>query len=423
VKIAITVAGIANTENAPITATATPTPTAAAGGASEAAVPAAAAATAATSLPTTTTGTRAAPPQPGISSGARYLRATYEEGLAHAGWADLRRAFGSYPLDAVGQHLYLNQGGTVPSAVLRAFLEDLRAAYEAFEGPGTPKRTVITEFGWTSPGVSPAVQAANLQSAYAVFRSVPYVGTAYWFAAQDVPEGGVYFGVQTGGEPADGYRGTPKPAFRAYQAAAGGTAPAPPAATPAPTGGPAQAEAVTVHVREAAVTITLPGRPQPVVVEAGTVRRESGDPDAACPRDWTHRGYLRLEASSAGGTTIGGAVYGIAAGGLLDWIPPEEAGCVDWSKAGPEASVPPEALMQLRLLRLRPRALLWVLDGDDFWNGRLYEVDVSGRARLVTLAAWEADPGRYQALWPNVTPVSWAQLHELHRRGAVGPDV
>ena len=79
--------------------------------------------------------------------------------------------------------------------------------------------------------------------------------------------------------------------------------------------------------------------------------------------------------------------------------------------------------MELRLLRLRPLALLWVLDGDEFWNGRLYEVDEGGRARLVTLATWEADPARYQALWPNVTPVSWSFIHELHQRGAVGPDV
>jgi hypothetical protein len=94
---------------------------------------------------------------------------------------------------------------------------------------------------------------------------------------------------------------------------------------------------------------------------------------------------------------------------------------VDWARVAGE--VPAEVVMQLGLARPRPGALLWVLDGDEFWNGRLYEVDQAGRARFVTLATWDAEPGRYQALWPNVTPVTWALVHDLYRRGEVGAPV
>jgi hypothetical protein len=389
----------------------------------------------------TAAGRAGAAPQPGISSGARYLGATYEEGMSRAGWTDVRQATGSYPLDAIGQHLYVEQGSAVPSWLLRAFLEDLRAAYEAFEGPATPKSTIVTEFGWTSPGVTPAVQAANLQSAYAVFRSVPYVKNAYWFSAQDVPEASIFYGLQTGGEAADGYGGAAKTAFRAYQASAGGKVPAPPAATPAPATAaiaatptaargaatplapatrPTATPAAGVQAAAGTVRVLLPGRAQPVVIEAGTIPRQ---PDDTCPRDWAYRGYVRLQDASVGGSSAGGAVYGVAEGGALDWIPPEAVGCVEWPRVPPEVSFPKEVIAQFRLLRLRPRALLWVIDGDDFWKGRLYEVDAGGQARFVTPGAWEADFERYQVLWPNVTPVGWAYVYDLHRQGAVGPDV
>jgi hypothetical protein len=149
------------------------------------------------------------------SSGADYLCNTYRMGQSKAGW----RA-GAYPLDGVGQHLYIDQGTVTSSAKLSAYLQDVRTAYINFEGTKTGKKTEITEFGWVAnPGSSTfqtdaANQAQNVQTAYSTFRTTGYVSRADYFTAQDVPEGSIFYGLVEG----DGT--TYKPAFSAYQAAA-----------------------------------------------------------------------------------------------------------------------------------------------------------------------------------------------------------
>lgn len=152
-----------------------------------------------------------------VPSGADYLCATYDMGIRRAGWKA-----GFYPLDYVGQHLYIDQGATTSSAKLTTYLADVRNAYGAYEGTG--KQTHLTEFGWeTRTGVLPPhVQAQNLETAFQTFKNTSYVGRAYWFMAQDIPEGNLYFGlVASGGEnkcsPA---AGAMKCTLEAYQKAA-----------------------------------------------------------------------------------------------------------------------------------------------------------------------------------------------------------
>jgi hypothetical protein len=142
-----------------------------------------------------------------VPSGADYLCSTYQMGLSKAGWQR------PYPFDHVGQHLYVDQGTTTSAAKLGSYLQDLRTAYLTYEGTGTPKQTHLTEFGWSTASVSPAVQAQNVQTSYQTFRpaTTPYLARAYWFSIQDVPEGGVYYGLVE----ADGV--TDKPAFTSYQ--------------------------------------------------------------------------------------------------------------------------------------------------------------------------------------------------------------
>jgi hypothetical protein len=53
-----------------------------------------------------------------------------------------------------------------------------------------------------------------VQIAYTTFRSTSYVSRADYFAAQDVPEGSIFYGLVQG----DG--ATYKPAFAQYQTAA-----------------------------------------------------------------------------------------------------------------------------------------------------------------------------------------------------------
>jgi hypothetical protein len=148
-------------------------------------------------------------------SGADYLCNSYRMGQQKAGWKA-----GAYPLDAIGQHLYIDQGGLTSGSKITTYLQDVRGAYVAFEGAATVKKTQVTEFGWVADprnaSTYPAAadrQATNVQTAYATFRSTSYVKRADYFAAQDVPEGNVFYGLVQGD-------GTLKPAFGLYQTAA-----------------------------------------------------------------------------------------------------------------------------------------------------------------------------------------------------------
>jgi Glycosyl hydrolase catalytic core len=100
-----------------------------------------------------------------------------------------------------------------------SYLQDVRNAYLAFEGSATPKKTEVTEFGWVADPTSTTStrdasnQAQNVRTAYTTFRSTSYVSRADYFVAQDVPEGGVFYGLVQGD-------GTTKPAFAAYQGSA-----------------------------------------------------------------------------------------------------------------------------------------------------------------------------------------------------------
>ncbi len=150
-----------------------------------------------------------------VPSGADYLCDVYSMGQQKAGW----RA-GAYPLDVIGQHLYVDQGGITSSSKITAYLQDVRNAYVAYEGAKTPKTTEVTEFGWVANpssltyGTDAANQAQNVQIAYTTFRATAYLTRADYFAAQDIPEGMIFYGLVQG----DGV--TYKPAFGRYQSTA-----------------------------------------------------------------------------------------------------------------------------------------------------------------------------------------------------------
>ncbi len=153
------------------------------------------------------------------SSGAAYLSTTYQQGIQLAGWEMIKATYGSYPLDEIGQHIYIDGFASTSPASITSCLNFLRNAYEAYEGPATPKKTTITEFGWATNNVTEATQASNLQTAYTTFKQTPYVHNAYWFAIQDVPEAtpALSFGLQTAGSANDQYLGVHKPSFSRYQ--------------------------------------------------------------------------------------------------------------------------------------------------------------------------------------------------------------
>jgi hypothetical protein len=152
-----------------------------------------------------------------VSSGADYLCLTYAAGLRDAGW----RA-PDYPLDRIGQHLYIDQGGPTSVANITSYLNDVRHAYVQYEGVNTPKQTEVTEIGWFANPADPefattqARAVENLQVAYSTFSATPYISRAYWFNIQDVPEANLFAGQVDGGD--DFSLGTPKyPLFSMFQ--------------------------------------------------------------------------------------------------------------------------------------------------------------------------------------------------------------
>lgn len=137
------------------------------------------------------------------NAGADYLRQVF------ARWRS--EGLDRYPLDAVGQHLYISQGGAVTAAQVGRYLGWVHAVPVAYGLPKMP--TFITEMGWTTGSVSAAQQAANLTTALAAAHAAPYVATVVVFDLRHSP--GLDYGVYSASW-------QPTPALDAFRQAAGG---------------------------------------------------------------------------------------------------------------------------------------------------------------------------------------------------------
>ena len=156
------------------------------------------------------------------------------------------------------------------------------------------------------------------------------------------------------------------------------------------------------------LSISVPGR-APVELRTGLA---TSVPDAYCPTV-RHTTYIRLE-----DVGIAGATFGVEPGGVLSWVTPDQAGCVNWSAISEGGlTFTKETIMQFQLARAVPGALLWVLDGSR--NGELYEVDPNGIATYITGDTFAANQDHFRQVWANVIPVSTSQVDGLASRGAV----
>jgi hypothetical protein len=135
-----------------------------------------------------------------LKSGAEYLRSTYAQGIGLAGWDAVRLLHGSYPLDGIGQHLYVDQGTATTTAKIAEYLSAVRAVVLEHPEVAAPP-TWVTEFGWTTASVSQATQAANLKSADDTTTATPYVRAAFWFQLRDIAAAGMYYGLLTPFDP------------------------------------------------------------------------------------------------------------------------------------------------------------------------------------------------------------------------------
>ncbi|HSU52628.1 MAG TPA: fibronectin type III domain-containing protein, partial [Candidatus Dormibacteraeota bacterium] len=138
------------------------------------------------------------------NAGAQYLDDTYSTGTNAAksgSFRYIKTNYNAYPLDGIGEHIYLSPGGLVASNTFRQYEEWVHQACTKYEGVNTPKKTFITEFGWQTTnssnanGVSQAVQDTNLVTAFSAINATPYVQMAIWFQWKDNPAGSLWYGV------------------------------------------------------------------------------------------------------------------------------------------------------------------------------------------------------------------------------------
>ena len=155
------------------------------------------------------------------AAGGQYLDDTYNTGtnLVKGGsFAHAKSTYNAYPLDGVGQHIYITQGGLVSSNTFRQYEDWVHQALTKYEGISSPKKSFITEFGWQTTnsgnanGVSAAIQDTNLITAFSAIQATPYVQTVIWFNWKDNPAGALWYGVLDSS-------GTPKLSYPDFQRA------------------------------------------------------------------------------------------------------------------------------------------------------------------------------------------------------------
>ncbi|HEY8285948.1 MAG TPA: kelch repeat-containing protein, partial [Chloroflexota bacterium] len=128
------------------------------------------------------------------NAGAAYLKNTFTMGISTVGsWAAFASTHGGrYPLDAIGQHLYVDQNLLTTTTDLATYYGWVRGAAAGFE---TPQPTYLTEGAWSTVNLPQSIQAANLDLLFGASRSTGYVPALTWFELQDVPQNNLYFGL------------------------------------------------------------------------------------------------------------------------------------------------------------------------------------------------------------------------------------
>ena len=147
------------------------------------------------------------------NAAAGYLRSTYEMGIYASGWRQFARNHaGRYPLDGLGQHLYIDQNLLTTRTDVAAYYRWLRESAARF---GPPPPSYMTEGAWTTGVVSQRTQAQDLDVLYRASSGAGFVPWTIWFELHDAPAIGGYYGLIE-------VEGTHKRAFRRYQGHAEG---------------------------------------------------------------------------------------------------------------------------------------------------------------------------------------------------------
>jgi hypothetical protein len=137
---------------------------------------------------------------------ADYLMQVYQQGRSKLAWDWMHANVGTYPLDAIGYHVYVGQGSDATPASIKAAtaqnLAGIEAAVDA-QDAGSNKHIWLTEFGWTTDQVSAQQQADFLTASYQQLDTDPRVDAAFWFTFQDFPGGNYGLYASSGLSPGD----------------------------------------------------------------------------------------------------------------------------------------------------------------------------------------------------------------------------
>ncbi len=129
-------------------------------------------------------------------AGADYLDDTYNAGINKTGkWAWTKATYGKYPLDGVGQHIYITGNKAVDKTAFSNYLDYINNVVKKYEGFGSNKKTWVTEYGWATNQLSESLQASNLSAVIPIFNAKPYVASSFWFQLDESPGAGLFYGL------------------------------------------------------------------------------------------------------------------------------------------------------------------------------------------------------------------------------------
>lgn len=170
-------------------------------------------------------------------AGADYLNQTYDAGINKTGkWAWTKSTYGSYPLDDVGQHIYITGNRAVDTGAFSNYLDYINNVVKKWEGSSSSKKTWVTEYGWATNQLSESLQASNLSAVLPIFNNKSYVASSFWFQLDESPGAGLFYGL---------FRTdlTPKPAYSVFKNQS------PSAPTPIPTNTPTPKPTATATLK------------------------------------------------------------------------------------------------------------------------------------------------------------------------------
>ena len=124
----------------------------------------------------------------GGDDGTYYLDQTYRSGRTHHEWEAFQNDHGTYPLDDIGYHLYVEEGSdSTPHDIETTYDRYLNAIWHIvtrYEGDLTEKGLHVSEYGWRSDHGEDK-QSQRMEAGFRLLRDRDEVKTASWFCLQD----------------------------------------------------------------------------------------------------------------------------------------------------------------------------------------------------------------------------------------------